>query len=393
MNKDGVEDILLWDNTNVYLKYGKQSATFAGPKGTTTTFFSKKVDHINPQEPFLVFDTTTRLKIADYHEEVKNFITQGQTFDSIALSWRKSREEDVEGYLIQLTERIDHSPEKTTAPKKYLLVLPRGTELSSTTQLQLPTTTNRLEQLLSNQNVIEVQYFDPNRASISVIIEKVERKRQYARIVTLRNENNSFLISSPRSNQIVAGKQVLGDDQGPQGEAHLLRIQTQESVSSGDSLEGFVGTQYSVIIDREDNVALAHIEAEVEGTIVKSLETTKKAESISIDNLFFTGATTQRYLFRATDQEGNSTTKEVTLTISIPNITITSIEKNTETTATITAELSQDVDEGTVSFQKNRNGYRDALVAENQGKKIEHYPLKPKLTTITGQYYQINDTV
>jgi hypothetical protein len=96
----------------------------------------------------------------------------------------------------------------------------------------------------------------------------------------------------------------------------------------------------------------------------------------------------------ATDHDGNTTTKDIVLTIELPDITITDIEKDSETTATITAELSQDIDEGTVTFQKNRNGFRTNLFATDaQGKKIENYTLRPKLTTIQGQRYQLNEKI
>jgi hypothetical protein len=154
-----------------------------------------------------------------------------------------------------------------------------------------------------------------------------------------------------------------------------------------------VGTHYNIIINREDNVALAKMETEVDGKIVKSIATHKQKDQISIDNLFFTKEGSYRYYSHAVDHNGNAASKSITLNIKIPEIAITNIEKNSDTQATITAELSQDIDEGNVTFQKNRHGYRSNLTAQNQGKSIEDYELTPKMTVITGQYYQLNGNI
>ena len=135
------------------------------------------------------------------------------------------------------------------------------------------------------------------------------------------------------------------------------------------------------------------MEVEFNGEIIKNIDTIKQKDSISVEGLFFTGTQSVKYTFYASDHYGNDTTKEVVINIEIPEITITNIEKNTENLASITAELSQDIDEGTVSFQKNRHGHRTTLVATDQGKKIENYNLRARLNMIKGQYYDINDRI
>lgn len=330
----------------------------------------------------LEFDGSTRLKIHDQHEEVKNFQIKGQSFDSIAISRRKSREPTVDGYLLKLTERIDHSPEKQEITnksiyKRFVVILPRGTEYTGL-KLELTDITDNIEKLLDKE-LIQVRFFDPNEEYPNVILEKVERKRQYARIVTLTNNNDTLNITSPWSNQVVAGRQVLADDLPPEGVAKLYRPSTNEIVSTGDILEGFVGTHYQIIIDREDNIALAKMETEIDGEIVKSVVTNKPQDTITIDDLFFTKAGSYSYRSYATDQNGNETTKQITLNIKIPDITVTNVEKISTTQAAITAELSQDIDEGTVSFQKNRHGYRSPLSTTNG---VQDYSLQPKMTII-----------
>ncbi|MDR2415346.1 MAG: hypothetical protein LBD75_01715 [Candidatus Peribacteria bacterium] len=122
-----------------------------------------------------------------------------------------------------------------------------------------------------------------------------------------------------------------------------------------------------------------------------------------IDDLFFTGTENLQYRFHATDHYGNTTTQDIILNITIPEITITNIEQETETAATITAELSSDVDEGTITFQRQRNNLWTNLLAsptplsssntQTTETKIENYPLQPNLTTIQGKYYNLNEKI
>jgi hypothetical protein len=408
LNKDNTQDMILRDEHNVYIKYGKQNATFSRQAPKNTKFYTKKIDQLPNEETRLTFDKDTKLKIADTHEEVKNFAIRGQTFDSISFSRRPSRETNVDGYLIKLTDRIDYSPEKEDTNKNlietYILVLPKGTEITGA-QLAFPTpkltrlitneiqnrATPALKEATKNRLIGEIRYFDPNQTSINLIIENIERKRNYARIATLSETKGVLEINSPRSNQLVAGKQIIGDDQGPEGIASLYRSSTKETVSEGDTLDGFVGTHYNLIVNRTDNVLLTKMEIKAKGETLKTVELQAQSGTISINNLFFTGAQSQQYQFSATDHFGNTTTKDITLAIDLPDITITNIEKSTDTQAVITAELSQDIDEGNVTFQKNRNSYWTNLISKPN--QTENYTLQPKQTEIQGNYYELNDKI
>ncbi|MDR2191134.1 MAG: hypothetical protein LBP53_08475 [Candidatus Peribacteria bacterium] len=235
LNTDNADDIILWDDHNVYIKYGNQNDNFNGPHNTTKTYFMKAISTLPSEKRIINFDDNTKLKVSDYHEEVRNFAVRGQSFDAISLGRRPNREASVAGYLIKLTDRIDYSPEKEDTNKKlietYILVLPKGTDTTGMKLTTFPTqkrlvtnellindevqnrATPALKEATKNKLIAEIRYYDPNQSAISVILENIERKRQYARITTLRNENNTLQISAPRSNQVVAGKQILGDDE------------------------------------------------------------------------------------------------------------------------------------------------------------------------------------
>ncbi|MDR0283210.1 MAG: hypothetical protein LBI53_08250 [Candidatus Peribacteria bacterium] len=165
INKDKTEDILLWDDHSVYIKYGKQDLLFytngkPRDKRYYNKFYVAKLSIIPSSKTYLTFDKDTNLKIADQHFEVKNFLTQGQTFDNISFGWKKSNESSVYAYLIKLTDRVDYSPEKQDLTdtdniikkNKYLLVLPQSSSFSDL-KIELPTaknstTTNSIEKFL-----------------------------------------------------------------------------------------------------------------------------------------------------------------------------------------------------------------------------------------------------
>lgn len=393
-NKDGINDIILWDSHTIYIKYANQENKNINSK-LYSNFYSQKIYKLENKETFLTFDKETILKIFDEHEEVKNFDVQGQNFDSISLSRRKWYEDDIEGYMIKLTERIDHSPEKqekeNISTTKYVLILPPDYPIENT-KLELIGKTEEISKLLERE-VIEIIYVDSSKENYKVAIEKIERKRQYVRIATLKKDSETLLISSPRSNQLVAGRQILGDNQWPEGNASLYRIQTKEEVSSWTNLEGYVGTYYNLIMEGIDNVALKKLEIEQNNTIIAEKETNQTKDTISLENLFFTGTQVQKYILHTTDRQGTSNSHEITLNIKVPEIAITNIEQLSETWASIHAEISQDIDEGTISFQKNRNWYRTTLFAEDQGKKIDYYDLKSKQNIIQGKYYSISKNI
>lgn len=190
INKDGTNDMILRDNHNIYIKYANQENKNFNSK-SYSNFYMQKVNKLQHKETFLQFDKETILKIFDEHEEVKNFDVQGQSFDAISLSWKKGYEANIEGYLIKLTERIDHSPEKQEKANlmttKYVLILPSNATIENT-KLELIGKTEEISKLLEKE-LIEIIYRDVSNESYKISIEKIERKWQYARIATLRQEN------------------------------------------------------------------------------------------------------------------------------------------------------------------------------------------------------------
>jgi hypothetical protein len=77
--------------------------------------------------------------------------------------------------------------------------------------------------------------------------------------------------------------------------------------------------------------------------------------------MFFTGTDKQTYVFIASDANGNLSKETVNLNINIPKIEITDVHQIDSGNAEIIAKIEQDLDEGLVSFQRERNGIIRAI--------------------------------
>jgi len=154
MNNDGAKDLLLRDDNTVYIKYAKQDDEYltAGGSSMTTTYTDyfayhngnkRRLDSMddakaNTTKGFATFGNI-KVKMYDAISEVKNFKTEGQSFDSLQLARKNNiaMGENVSGYVIKISYKIDNFFEKfktfnffgaETTPTKYILVLPTDTK-------------------------------------------------------------------------------------------------------------------------------------------------------------------------------------------------------------------------------------------------------------------------
>lgn len=240
-----------------------------------------------------------------------------------------------------------------------------------------------------NGTIFDIKYYNTEDKSHKIFLTNLPKKRQYAQIATLKKTDDTSLEkNSPRSNQIVAGTQIIGDDIPPFPEITLIRPKIGETISTGKIHQGYVSTYYTFDATRTDNVAVAQVWIEADNQIIKQ----QRGNRIQLENLYFTENTTAEYTFGAADFEGNITREKVTLNIDIPNISIARIDRINDGLGTITARLSHDVDEGFVSFQKYTN-QRESLIGNQDGNQAEFFPTMPKQVLITGGIFDIGNTV
>lgn len=374
-------NILMWTEKAIYKKCPWQKCSDWG--WWNRKIYVYKIDKIPYEEKWITFDSDTILKIADWDTEVKQWRVMWQSYDVLSLSWKIS---DVDAYLIKLVDRIDNSYEKMdytsdTADVRYILAIPYGIEKDSLiedeTKLELLRKTDTIKKLLSWQ-LAEIVMYDKHKETATIMFSNVDRKWYYARIATLKFDKpkNVYNINSPWSNQIVAWKQIVWDDQHPLWDASLYRPSMNQIVSEWDDLEWYVWTWYTLKVNRKDNVALSYINISQWGQILDEKYTTKQEDELSVPNLFQTGMVKELFTTVWIDHFGNKTEKQITVTYYIPDITVTDIKKKDEGSAIITAELSQDIDEWDVSFQRRRDQTWKTMRKIDKATEIPVWPWK-----------------
>ena len=115
---------------------------------------------------------------------------------------------------------------------------------------------------------------------------------------------------------------------------------------------------------------------------------------MTVTGLFFTGTSLQNFTLGAIDVNGNDATQDVTLQIDTPSIQVSDIPYVSADWGQIVGTLDQDVDTGTVIFQKLTPGVgRKNLTGINQGVPQTRRSVSPNQTVITGGLYDVSDAV
>lgn len=159
LNNDSKADIMMYDSNSIYIKYADQEDHHKTERGNTIgthyrNFYSYATEHRrnwyisslqqledNSDEYGYTTINDVRIKVIDKHKETKNFKTDGQTFDTLKISRTngKSRGEDIDGYLIKMTNQID-KPKNITHFRdflldrdatQYVLILPENTSYAT----------------------------------------------------------------------------------------------------------------------------------------------------------------------------------------------------------------------------------------------------------------------
>ena len=397
-NNQKSDDIVLWDDWSVYLKcFSGDCSKWGG--GWWSYYKAPTVKDIPFEETRLIFDKNTKLKIADWDQEVKNWRVVWQTYDSLSFSWDV---ENVDAYLIKLVERIDHSYEKAdytsiSTPVHYVLALPNWISnldelISNGTKLELLKKMSSIQSLLSWGDVLQVVYYDSHKNVANVALYNVDRKWYYARIATLNFSGGKYNINSPWSNQIVAWKQILWDEQAPNCAPDLYRPSIKKIVSQWDNLDWFVWTKYNLEVNWSDNVALSYISLLKDWKILSEKYTSKPEDTVSVSIDVHTKEDHETFTSIWIDQFGNRTEKVITVSYSVPDIKITDVSKNSDwETVSIKAELSQDIDQWNVSFQRRR--WTQWKSMKRQNLDYTDFSLSPWKIIIEGSPYSIGNEI
>ena len=224
INNDKSKDLVMRDTNTIYIKYAKQDDNYrtAGGSNMTTTYTryfayqngnKRRLDSMadaaaNTDDGYATFGNI-KVKIFDTYREVKNFKTQGQSFDTLQLAWKNSTTmgENISGYIIKISYQVNNFFEKfrtfnffgtETTPTKYILVLPTDTKYE-TGLLSVESIQKRPIKSLLTGDVRAVKYFDPTDDKIAITITDVPAKWMYAQIAPLQQDQSQLTNAQRKS--------------------------------------------------------------------------------------------------------------------------------------------------------------------------------------------------
>ncbi len=401
LNNDKKPEVITRDENNIYIKYADDTEAKIGQKFKTYTLITpqlKNKDTKYEQGGGSLRGGKDKIKVYDQNREVKNFKIGGQTFDTLNFSWTNNKFDDVDGYLMRISERVDGLLEKNDLDKvKYLLFLPNGTKIEGL-RMQIEGQTFKIESQIGKL-IYEVQYYNPANDTLEFNLHEVPRKWQYLQVTSLKKNSHLYVQNAPRSNQEVGGRQIVADSEPPKPKVELIRNRKPLVVDEGFDLEGFIGSYYDLKVTWTDNVLVRHASI-YEGEKRIAHETINAAEgTITLRDLFFTKSQVKNYTITALDSEGNKKSEEVSLEIKIPKISIENIERfsgrreGIQNPVLISSTLETDIDKGDVSFERKRKEKISTLTAIQKGQKIQIYPVSTYQTQVTGAYYDFWDLI
>ncbi|MEF2176074.1 MAG: FG-GAP-like repeat-containing protein [Candidatus Absconditabacteria bacterium] len=398
-DSDGIDDILLWDDSHIYIKYGMPFV----PKNNVIygDFYETQVWD-SPTDLRIKTDTTGKIsikgkqfKVWDDAYGVSNFQRDGQSYENISVSWDASQEK-TDAYLIQVTTRADvfydkyaHIGDYQGLNVKYILVTPKnetyeGYSVYLRNNQQLPA--------IQGGDIIQVIQDDFNDGRIQVLLNKIDRKWLYMKVTNLYSVGleKRLYIKSPWSNQITAGRQVWADSDSPTLELSLVRKSHGQVVSQGYSLNGLINTNYSFNVNWIDNGKVRYSWIEQANNYL----TGTYNSNYNINDLYFTGIQSLQYKFGAIDHVGNKTTQLVNLNIKSPEILIENVDVTDPAGGKVFTKLSESVDDATVKYQRNRYGNWESLTGVDIGGVVsQYYQIPSDDTKITGQYFQLSNKI
>jgi len=384
VNADGKDDILMRDKNSVYIKYNEQSdfyhngAVWVGDD----RFYVYPIDSIESLLEDVWADNGYKkvkifwFKFWDEYWEVKRFAVRWQSFERLKFSWLNSNfaGDEPGAYVIKFNQRVDtfydqeqeyYNNDVVDKKKIYVLVLPKWTENFTWDLVDFEDGVHWIiDDLMTGDfvQIPELKFFDSLQWSLNLTLTEVPRAWLYARIATMKKVEDeygqvSYVVNSPWSNQIVAGRQLVADVFGPEPVVTLYRIQTDEVVSTGFDHEPYVATHYNLNWYREDNVAVKEMWIEKDGVVIASGINFAKTWTIVLTWLFYTwDILKDEYVFGARDFNGNVEIENVVLDIQIPDIEIVDMNQISDDSAMVVAEISHDIDSGSVMFDRYRRG-------------------------------------
>lgn len=411
MNGDGELDILLYDVNQIFIKYGKQNASYGGA-GYTKYYqigpFASPEALAQAVEPTYGRYTMggEKFKIRDKEYVMEEYMRFGHNFDS--MSFMRDNDPRVAWYLIQVAERVTvHHNKERGGPKEndpqrtqYVLALPKSlTTTGIAVEIFDQLDAKPIPTYLKNGTLLDVTYYDGNSTHIDSILLNVPKKRYYTKVAPLyleKDESGAWFRDGlfggdeaervlrrmgPWSRQEVGGAQNRADDEIPQVKIKLIRNLTNQVIAQGSFLQGNINTTYTIEAEWTDNGEVLKNRIKYKGEVI-ALE--EGAVNV-LENLDFKQPIEEEFVFAAIDQAWNIWEQIVKLHIIVPELTIEEI-RYLQGGAEIETRLSDTIDRGQIKFRKNRQGITRAL-------QPHAFPTKPLDPVVIGGLYPFDDGI
>lgn len=432
LNKDNKNDLIMRDSNNVYVKYADQkfehqnistnkSLHVYSPWIFSASYMDsyKQLVEKADKDWYVDFGDIS-VKLVSNVQEVKNFKMIWQSFDAIQMSWTNHNTlwEESDWYLIKLNHRIDTYNDKDQnfsflddkfLNKRYILVVPSDINYSGATidfneryyykwkdYDKARSVLDFLSGWIYSELILAVKFYKPDQPTISFWLKEIPRNRQYAEIVSLKNTNTleepKFVTQWPWSNQIVAWRQLLADMVWPEAVITLERPSISEIISTWSSHNWFVWTYYNLVANWKDNVAVSRMRIQQWDNLISFATWMIETGAVEITGLYFSWENSLEYLFGAEDFAWNTQFEKVTLDIKIPDIQIKEFVPLSESSGQLIAELSDDIDEWMVVFQRQRNDLWQEM-SWTLSNSYWWFFVGPKQKIVTGSVFSLGNTL
>lgn len=272
MNNDKKSDLILRDAHNVRIKYADDVQSSRGQRNTKYYVLSPKLKNRTKKYES---SNGSAFKLYDDYAEVKNFQLEGQNFDQLTFSRDHSQDNTSDGYLIRVANRIDAQKEKfNTDAYRYVLFLPENSEDNGDSLSYYENRTAKISSLLKANVLLTQKTYNPSNEQLTFGLSELPRERNYLQIAQLKRSGNQYKVASPWSNQVLGGRQILGDTKPPKANVSLIRKTKHSLADIGFELNGYVGSYYDLKVDWEDNILVhtAHIKENDETLTEKTID-------------------------------------------------------------------------------------------------------------------------
>ncbi len=236
MNGDGLDDIILRNNNNIWIKYQWQSSKPNILNNYQWYYELWLIDDINKLDNLtngVSKASGKQYKIRAQGIWAYNFESQWQEYDNISYKWTndKIRSQNNWWYIFRYTNDIqDYGKENniSNAKRNYIILMPNiiGYEKSQKLQTNMDNDdytikSEYISDLQNNKKLESIKSYNIVSEDISTTLSNIERKRYYAQVAKIQLVDNIWKKWSSRTSQRNWWPQMVADKESPTVSAWL----------------------------------------------------------------------------------------------------------------------------------------------------------------------------